>query len=647
MCVALPCLAVSPQHGQLSGNGIEGVYRSGRRLLSRCRLRIHGREPLALQGRLLSADVAEFLAVVRTPSESGPDPEVVVERSRDAQGTERITLRSAAARTLSLPVEIVLGTDLAELGAIAAGRPGPELPASVHDSGLRWSAGPDGGGVGATVTADPAPHDALASAGVLRWDLELPPGASRTIELRVRARAARHGTEPAPGLSRPAARALVPEPGLECDDARPAALVATAVGDLRALLDRDPAHPADASLAAGVPWRCRTAPAEALWAARMVLPLTTRLASATLRSIARTQRTGPGADFGHIPGPLRDAGPHLPAMCTGMEATLAFPTVVAEAWRWGLSERDLAELLPAVEGCLKWLRRAAGETVLLAEPGTPGFHRAETQAHAHRAALLGADVLEATGRPGAGFWRAWAEQLRYRFREQFWLDDPGGGRPAAGRLPSGRPVPQMGAGAAHLLDTGLLGGGKHAAGLLDKAQTEQLARLFDSPALHSGWGLRSLGAKEQGHNPFGHRSGAVRVHETVVAIAGLAAAGFEHEASSLLRGVLDASDRFGHRLPEMFAGVQRGAGGIPVPHPAACRPAALAAAASVRLAVVPAGIRPDAPGGSVALHPMRSAPLGAVQISGLSVGGEPFAVRVSRLGLGMVEEAGEGLQLGV
>ena len=35
------------------------------------------------------------------------------------------------------------------------------------------------------------------------------------------------------------------------------------------------------------------------------------------------------------------------------------------------------------------------------------------------------------------------------------------------------------------------------------------------------------------------------------------------------------------------------------------------------------------------------------QLSGLRVAGEPFAVRISRLGLGMVEEAADGLQLGV
>jgi glycogen debranching enzyme len=637
ICVALPCLAISPEHGQLTGMGLEGVYHSGRRLLSRCQLRVAGREPVAVQGRLVSAHRARFIAVVRTPADTGPDPKVGVERSRDADGTERITLRSSAERPLRLPVEITLGTDLADLGAVAAGRPGPELRASVHDSGMRWSAGQ---GAHVVVTADPPPKDALASAGMLRWEVELAPGASHTIELHVRS------DRPARSSGRTCSHTL-PEARAEGDDPRLQALLRVGLGDLRALLLRDPGGSADVYLAAGVPWRCGPAPAEALWAARMVLPLSTRLASATLRTFARTQLLGQGPDFGRIPGPMRDAGPHLPSSCTGVEATLAFPVVLAEAWRWGLPEQELAGLLPVAERCLHWLRQAAGDDGILSEPGPSGVQRAETQAHAHRAALLGADLLEAYGRPGADAWREWASELRRRFREDFWMDDRAGGRPAAGRLPDGRPVPHLGGGAAHLLDTGLLGGGRYAPGLLNRVQTGQLARLLGGPALDSGWGLRSLGAKEPGHNPFGHRAGAVRVHDTVVAVAGLAAAGYEKDAVSLLRGVLDAAEAFGYRLPEMYAGEQRTADGVPVPHPAACRPSALAAAAGVQLLTTLVGIRPDAPGRTVALHPVRCAPLGAVQISGLWVAGEPFAVRVSRLGLGMVEEAADGLQLGV
>ncbi|WP_371599700.1 glycogen debranching N-terminal domain-containing protein [Streptomyces sp. NBC_00564] len=636
ICVALPGLVISTDQGQLTGRGLEGFYRAGRRMLSRCQVRVAGREPLAVQARMLAADRARFVGTLRASADGGPDPDVVVERTRHADGTERITLRSAAARTLRLPVEVALGTDFAELSSVAAGRAGPELPASVHDSGLRWSCAAGH----SAVTADPPPTDALASAGLLRWEFELPPGGTRSVELRVRPDGAGAGRAVGRGATSPFAEARAVG-----DDSRVQALLHSCVEDLRALLVRDPGHPSDTHLAAGAPWRCGLAPAEALAAARMTLPLGTRLAAGTLRTLARTQLAGPRS--GLIPGPRRDAGPHLPPGCTATEATLLFPALLAEARRWGLAAQEVEELLPTAERCLEWLRTAVGDSTYLPDSYPGGPLRCETQAHAHRAALLGADLLDAHGRPGGAGLRQWAQALRTAFREDFWFEDRGGGRPAAARAPDGRLVPHLGASTAHLLDTGLLGAGATAPGLLDKVQTEQLARLLGGPAMDSGWGLRSLGVKEAAYNPFGHRAGAVRVQESAVAVAGLAAAGYEKEASSLLRGVLAAAETFGHRLPEMYAGEQRAQGSAPLPHPAACRPAATAAAAGVLLLTSLAGIRPDAPAGTVTLRPVRSAPLGEIGLTGLRIAGAPFSVRVSRLGLAMVEEAAEGLQLGV
>jgi hypothetical protein len=607
-------------------------------VLSRCQVRVAGREPIAVHARTVGADRARFVGTLRVSHGTGPDPDVVVERTRHADGTERITLHSSASRPLRLPMEVALGTDLADLGAIASGRAGPELAASVHDSGLRWS----GTGGSTSVTADPPPTDALASAGLLRWELELPPGGTVGVELRIQV----DGAGPVRAVGRAAISPLAPA-GATGDHPGVGPLLRTSIEDLQALLLRDPAHPTDTYLAAGVPWRCGMAPAEAIAAARMTLPLGTRLAAATLRTLARTQLVGPGAQSGMIPGPRRDAGPHLPPGCTGTEATLLFPVLLAEARRWGLSQHETEELLPTAERCLTWLRHRVGDGAYLRDPhSAAGPVRCETQAHAHRAALLGADLLDACGRQGGDALRHWARRLRTAFREEFWVEDRGGGRPAAARTPDGRPLPQLGATAAHLLDTGLLGGGEQAPGLLDRVQTEQLARLLGSPALDSGWGLRGLGVKEAGHNPFGHRAGAVRVQETAVAVAGLAAAGYEKEAGSLLRGVLAAAETFGHRLPEMYAGEQRTEGSTPLPHPAACRPAATAAAAGILLLTTLAGIRPDVPAGTVTLRPVRSAPLGELGLTGLRLAGAPFSVRVSRLGLAMVEEAADGLQLG-
>lgn len=171
-------------------------------MLSRCQVRVAGREPLAVQARMTAADCVRFVGTLRTSPQDGPDPDVVVERTRHADGTERITLRSAAVRPLRLPVEVALATDLADLGAIACGNTGPELPASVHDSGLRWSSARGN----STVTADPPPTDALASAGLLRWEFELPPGGTANIELRVRP----DGAGPVRAVGRVATSPLAP-----------------------------------------------------------------------------------------------------------------------------------------------------------------------------------------------------------------------------------------------------------------------------------------------------------------------------------------------------------------------------------------------------------------------------------------------------
>jgi hypothetical protein len=637
ICVALPGLAIS-DGGQLGGRGLDGFYRAGIRLLSRCQVRVAGREPLAVLARMTGADSARFVGTLRASPTAGPDPDVVVERTRRADGTERITLRSAAVRRLRLPVEVALGTDLADLGAIASGKSGPELPATVHASGLRWATA----GAAASVIADPPPSDALASAGLLRWELELPPGGTAAVELRVRL----DGAGPLRAAGHAMTSPLAPARATG-DDPRVAPLLDSAVADLQALLLRDPVHPSDTHLAAGAPWRCGMAPAEALAAARMTLPLGTRLAAGTLRTLARTQLDDGSPQAGMIPGPRRDAGPLLPPACTGTEATLLFPVLLAEARRWGLPEQETRELLPAAERCLTWLRMTAGDGPYLRDPQPGGPARCETQAHAYRAALLGADLLDAYDRPGTAELRQWAQALQRAFRADFRVEDHGGGRPASALAPDGRPVPHLSSAAVHLLDTGLLGSGRLAPGLLDSVQTDHLARLLSAPAMDAGWGLRGLSAKEVGHNPFGHRTGAVRVHDTALAVTGLAAAGYEKEAGRLLRGLLEAAEHFGHRLPEMFAGTQRSTGSAPLPHPAACRPAATAAASAIMMLTSLAGIRPDTPARTVTMRPVRSAPLGELGLTGLRVAGAPFAVRISRLGLAMVEEAAEGLQLGV
>ncbi|MGF1427447.1 amylo-alpha-1,6-glucosidase [Kitasatospora sp. LaBMicrA B282] len=649
-------MAASGTDGQLRGSGLHGFFRAGVRALSRMELRLGGIEPLALQGDLTSAARARFVGAVRVPGELDPDPAITVERLRHADGTETITVRNAGARPARLPLEITLGTDLGGLAEIAAGARPPDVPGQVQSAGLRWL----GRGHSATVSAKPSPHAVLAGAGVLRWDLEVQPGARWSVELRVELESAAAVTA-RPPIGRGAG---VPAPWTDatvrCDDARAELLLTRSLDALDSLLLADPDRPTDLYTASGAPWRFGLAPADALWAARFTLPLGTRPAAGTLRALARRQQTtssGPGKGEGIIPGPLRHAGPELPPSCTATEATLLFVTVLAEAWRWGMPRQEVAELLPAAERALTALRVTTENGLIDGfvtdlgrqsddRTGQPATARCEVQAQAHRAALHGAELLEAFGRPGAAAWRDWAEGLRSRFRERFWVDDLSGGRPAAALTADGRPLTAVAASLVHLLDLGLSAEGAALPGLLDREQTRLLAHRLIAPELECGWGLRTLSAKSPRFNPLGHRSGAVRVQETALAVVGLAEAGFEREAGVLLEGLLAAGAHFSGRLPEMYAGEQRLPDCPPVPHPAACRPAAGSAAAGAHMVLALAGVRPDAPAKRVVVRPASTAPLGELELSGLRVAGEPFAVRVSRIGVAVVEEASAELQLG-
>ena len=656
LCVEAPAMAASGPDGQLRGHGLQGFYRAGVRTLARMEVRLGGIEPLPLQGALTSAAEARFVGSVRVPGDPDPDPALTVERLRHADGTETVTVRNAGGRPARLPLEIAFGTDLGLLAEIAAGQRAADLPSQVQSAGLRWACP----GRSAAVSARPTPHAVLAGAGVLRWDLELQPGARWAVELKTVLESAPPGSRPPTGRGQGVPLPWA-EPEIRSDDSRAQRLVPRSLDALGSLLLADTDRPTDLYAASGAPWRFGLTVADALWAARWTLPFGTRLAAGTLRAAARRQHSGaaaPGQE-GLIPGPARHGGPELPPTCTATEATLLFVTVLAEAWRWGLPRHEVIELLPAVERALAALRSAVAE----GPDGPEGFvldlgrspeersartaaARCEVQAQAYRAAMHGAELLAAFARPGAAGWRSWAAALRERFREQFWIDDLSGGRPAAALLAGGRAVPAVASSFVHLLDVGLSRDGALHEGLLDREQTRLLAQRLVAPELDCGWGLRTLSAKSPRFNPLGHRSGAVRVHETALAVAGLADAGFEREAGLLLEGVLDAAEYFDGRLPEMYAGEQRVSGCPPVPHQAACRPAALSAAAGVHLVTALAGIRPDVPGGRVVVRPASSTPLGELELTGLRVAGEPFSVRVSRIGVAVVEEASPQLQLG-
>jgi glycogen debranching enzyme len=661
--VSAPALALSTPDGQIVPTGAAGFYLADRRALSRLVVTVDGQLPESVRGQNTGDATARFVGVVRDVGDEGPDPTVLVERLRTVSAVglrEIVTVVSHARAPVACTVGVDLGCDLADVGQVRTGRISTELPADRQPGSVCWR-GPDG--VAVVTTPTPA-ADAVTPAGRLEWAVSVEPGERWMLTLDV----AVTDDQPPPVIVAPTRRVgSVPE--LSAGDHRLPALVRQSVADLHGLLLADPQAPDDNFLAAGAPWYLTLFGRDSIWAARMALPLGTQLAGGTLRTLARRQGRHRDAETGEAPGKilheLRRATSHhgpgthaalpltLPALYYGtVDATPLWILLLHDAWRWGLPEAEVAALLPHLDAALGWLRddavddtgfvryidesgrgltnqgwKDSGDAIQFAN-GTvaqPPIALCEVQGYAHAAARRAADLLDAFDRPGGSGWRGWAEELRARFRDRFWIDDAEGGYPAIALDGSGRPVDTVTSNIGHLLGTGLL----------DGDESDRVVRRLAAPDMDCGFGLRTLSSCSAGFNPLSYHAGSVWAHDTAIAIQGLVTVGTDaaqRAAASLIDGLLAAAPAFGFRLPELHGGESDGRGRLPLPYPAACRPQAWSAAAALVLVSVILGVSPDVPGGRLALRPLRPSPVGELTVHGLRVAGRPLDLHLSATG---------------
>jgi glycogen debranching enzyme len=440
-------------------------------------------------------------------------------------------------------------------------------------------------------------------------------------------------------------------------------LVAQSFADLDSLLLADPIQPSDDVLAAGAPWYLTLFGRDAIWAARMLLPHGTELAGSTLRALARRQGTVVDAESAQEPGKIMheiraaemthdraNGGFRLPPLYYGtVDATPLWISLLHDAWRWGLPAKEVELLLPNVRRAMSWLIEYGANHTHgfvsyedssghgLANQGwkdsrdsvqfhdgtlaTPPIALCEVQGYAYAAARHAADLFDAFDEPGGSGWRRWADELADRFRAAFWVRDEGGDFPAIAVDASGRAADTVTSNIAHLLGTGLL----------TAAEERLVVDRLSGADMDSGYGLRTLSALARGFNPLSYHLGSVWTHDTAIAITGLTssdAPAAPAAAASLIEGLLAAAPAFDFRLPELFGGHARAAYPVAVPYPASCAPQAWSAAAAVALVTALLGLRPDGPGGTVRLRPLRPSPVGAFEVRGLRLGERAFDVSV-------------------
>ncbi len=637
--------------GQVRPDGAQGVYHADVRVLSTAVVRVDDVEPEPISAGPSGPGELEAVGVLRMIDGPGPDPTAMLRRRRTVrpgQVVEELELSCATADPVSGRVTLRVASDLARMEEIKHGvETYPVAPTAAPD-GVTWSDG-------STVVEVDAPGASVEiddDGATLVWDVTVTPGEPVTLSWGVR-------TEVPSVVSAPTS----PEPEwsaltVDADDKRLAPLVLRSLEDLAGLRMSADFAPGDTFLAAGAPWFFTLFGRDSLWAARMLLPLGTDLARGTLRTLAARQGAVTDVDTAEEPGkilhevrsaPLRiDDGTTLPPLYYGtVDATCLWICLLHDAWRWGMAPEDVEALLPALDRALAWMRDhgdADGDGFLdYADTSGHGLSNqgwkdsgdsiqwhdgrlaegpialSEVQAYAYEAAMGGADLLDAFGRDGGATWRAWAAELKSRFRGAFWLSDDDGPYVAIALDRHGKPVDSVASNMGHLLGTGLL----------DPDEERSVARRLVAPDLSSGYGLRTLSAGATGYWPLRYHGGTVWTHDTAITVLGMARAGLGSEAAVLARGLLEAAPHLGYQLPELYGGNAVGDGPGPLPYPAACHPQAWSAASAVTLLTAILGLSPslDADGG-LDVAPIVPSPVGALHVEGLRVGSTRFAVDV-------------------
>jgi hypothetical protein len=613
---AAPTTALSGRDGQIRATGVQGVFHADTRVLAEARLLVDGREPEPIQYAPDGPGAARFVSLARWLGDPIPDPTVRIDRYRRVVPgglAEEIRISSTASVPVRATVTLEIASDMAPMEAVKSG-----------------------------TTAAPTEGVSLTVTPERRWEVDLPPRGSTTLrwELRV--------DDPGAVVSAPHGPVEWARPEVTAADHRLTRLLDQSLDDLASLRLTD-GH--GTFLGAGVPWFLTLFGRDSIWAARMLLPLGTELAAGTLRVLARRQGRTDDPNSEEAPGKimheLRRRELHLvsrgivlpPTYFGTVDATPLWVSLLHDAWRWGMPAAEVEALLPAMEAALGWITghtdflryvdstgrglanqgwKDSGDAVRFRDGSRaePPIALVEVQGYAYEAAMNGAALLDAFGRPGGDRLREYAAGLADRFRAAYWVD----GYPALALDGKGEPVDALTSNIGHLLGTGLL----------SRAEEAAVASVLSAPAMSSGFGLRTMSELDGGFSPLSYHCGSIWAHDTAIVLAGLARAGHTSAAAGLADGLLAAGEAFEYRIPELYGGDARTAVGRPVPYPAACRPQAWSAAAAVVILHAALGLDPDVPNGRVTLRP--GIPLGQLSARGLRLAGRSVDAAVDATG---------------
>jgi len=341
--------------------------------------------------------------------------------------------------------------------------------------------------------------------------------------------------------------------------------------------------------------------------------------------------------------------PHTPYYGTA-DATPLYLILLHEAWRWTGDDALLREHRDVAVRCLEWIdqsgdldgdgfqeyrtRSAKGyenmgwkdarDAVVYPDGGQvhPPKALCELQGYVFDAWLRMAEAFVALGEAErVAELRRKAAALRARFVERFWCEDLG--TYAYALDAQKQPVRTIASNAGHCLWSGIA--------LPEHAR--RIVERFQQPDMWSGWGIRTLSARNPAYNPLSYQLGSVWPHDNGIIALGFARYGFADAAAAIARDVSHAAACFlSHRLPELYAGITRQPGAFPVQYLGANIPQAWAAGSVFHLLQAMLGLHADAPHHRLAVDPHLPAWLPDVTLRGVHVGQATVALRFWREG---------------
>jgi len=656
--------AVFDRYGDLRNIGIGeyGLYHEGTRHLSRLELRLGHQRPLLLSSTIQKANT--LLAADLTNPDVTVDAELVLPkgvlhlfRSKflwSATCYERLHISNYGMSRLKTSITIHFDADFMdvfEVRGISRARSGQRLEPTIRPDGVRLMyRGLDGVVRRTWVTCEPRPDQVAPS--MLTLNLDLGPHESVVYSLEL---SCESGETSVP---------LVPQ-----DMAFEASLRASAVSasrrgrirgsneqfnewvsrsfaDLDMMTTDTPTGPYPY---AGIPWFSTPFGRDGLITAMESLWIDPELARGVLRYLAATQATTTNEVQDAQPGKILHEARQGEMAALGevpfaryYGSVDATPLFVMLAGAYHQRTGDLAlisDLWPSIERALEWIDRYGdldGDGFIeysrrsphglvnqgWKDSGDAVFHRdgqlatgpvalCEVQGYVYAARRAAVELAGLLGFPQrAAKLDLQAEAIQRDFERQFWCEELG--TYALALDGEKRPCEIRTSNAGHCLWTGIA----------SPARAQRLAETLFHQNSFSGWGIRTVAAREARYNPMSYHNGSVWPHDNALIASGLSRYGFKDLALSVLDALFHATLYLDlQRLPELFCGFHRRLGDGPTLYPVACSPQAWSAAAAFMLLQAGLGLTLDAGRRVVTFsHPRLPHWLDRLQIENLSVG---------------------------